>query len=86
MHVSGAVQVPCAPQAGVQIGVLQVAPVHPLLQVQTPDEQLEFVPQLEPSLFTGFEQTPVEVLQVPTSWHESKAEQTTELLPVQLPL
>ena len=42
--------------------------------------------QLVPSLLAGFEQTPVEVLQVPTSWHESKAEQTTDLLPVQLPL
>ena len=86
MQLLGAVQVPCPPQAGEHIGVLHVAPVHPVLQVQRPDVQLAFVPQLAPSLLAGFEQTPVEVLQVPTSWHESKAEQTTELLPVQLPL
>ena len=86
MQVLGAVQVPCPPQVGEQTGVVHVAPVHPVLQVQAPDKQLAFVPQLVPSLLAGFEQTPVEVLQVPTSWHESKAEHVTGLAPVQVPL
>jgi hypothetical protein len=33
----------------------------------------------------GFEQTPVEVLQVPTVWQTSSAAQTTGLVPVQVP-
>jgi hypothetical protein len=33
----------------------------------------------------GFEQVPVEGLQVPASWHESEATQTTGFAPVQAP-
>ena len=66
VQVLGAVQLPFT-QAGEQTGVVHVAPVHPVLQVQIPDEQLAFVPQLVPLLLVGFEQTPVEVLQVPAS-------------------
>ena len=65
MQVLGAVQVPCPPQVGKQTGVVHVAPVHPVLQVQRPDEQLAFVPQLKPLAAFGFEQVPVEGLQVP---------------------
>ena len=85
VQVLGAVQLPFT-QDGEQIGVLQVAPVQPVLQVQRPDEQLAFVPQLVPSLLVGFEQTPVEVLQVPAVWHASEAEPVTVLAPVQVPL
>jgi hypothetical protein len=35
--------------------------------------------------FVGFEQTPVDVLHVPTSWHWSLAVQTTGFEPVQVP-
>jgi hypothetical protein len=41
--------------------------------------------QLAPSVLFGFEQTPVPVLHVPTSWHWSKAEHTTGLAPVHAP-
>ena len=34
MHILGEVQVPCPPQVGEQTGVLQVAPVQPVLHVQ----------------------------------------------------
>jgi hypothetical protein len=40
---------------------------------------------VEPSIFAGFEQVPVEGLQVPTSWHWLEAVQTTGLAPVQVP-
>ena len=39
-----------------------------------------------PFVFSGFEQTPVDVLQVPTSWHWSKATQVTGFPPVQVPV
>jgi hypothetical protein len=38
-----------------------------------------------PSIFAGVEQTPVVVLQVPTSWHWSNAVHTTGLLPLHTP-
>jgi hypothetical protein len=38
-----------------------------------------------PFAFGGFEQTPLEVLQTPTSWHWSSAVQITGLLPVHTP-
>jgi hypothetical protein len=41
--------------------------------------------QVEPLALFGFEQTPVPVLQVPTSWHWSLAVQTTGFDPVQIP-
>jgi hypothetical protein len=41
--------------------------------------------QLVPSAIGGFEQIPVEVLQVPCVWHWSGAGQTTGFAPVQTP-
>jgi hypothetical protein len=40
----------------------------------------------EPFALAGFEQMPVDVLQVPALWHWSEAVQTTGLAPVQVPL
>src|SRR6185295_20033934 len=42
--------------------------------------------QGEPFVFCGFEQAPVFVSQVPTVWHWSCAEQTTEFPPLHTPL
>lgn len=42
------------------------------------------VEQVEPSVFAGLEQTPVDASQVPASWHSSRAVQTTGA-PAQLP-
>jgi hypothetical protein len=39
-----------------------------------------------PSAFAGFEQIPVDVLHVPTSWHWSWATQLTGFPPVQAPV
>ena len=39
----------------------------------------------EPSVFVGFEHTPVDVLHVPALWHWSDAEQTTGFEPVHTP-
>jgi hypothetical protein len=41
--------------------------------------------QLTPSAFAGFEQTPVPVSHVPTSWHWSLAVHVTAFAPVQVP-
>src|SRR2546425_837211 len=62
-----------------------------LLPVQTPERQesvwVQALPSLQavPSGASGFEQTPVEGLQVPATWHWSLAVQATGLLPVQTP-
>jgi hypothetical protein len=59
--------------------------------VQVPDWQLspwvQALPSLQavPLVFAGFEQRPVEVLQVPTTWHWSWAVQVTGVPPVQAP-
>jgi len=59
--------------------------------VQTPAWQVSVCVQELPSLqvvpfaLGGFEQTPVPVLHVPTSWHWSEAVQTTGLAPAQRP-
>jgi hypothetical protein len=59
--------------------------------VQEPPWHASPVVQLFPSLHAvpsasvGFEQTPVDVLQVPTAWHWSCAVHVTGLPPVQLP-
>ena len=59
--------------------------------VHTPAWQVSVWVQAFPSLqevpfaFCGFEQTPVDVLQTPTSWHESLAVHTTGLEPVHTP-
>jgi hypothetical protein len=56
-----------------------------------PDWQVSVWVQALPSVhdvplaFSGFEQTPVEVLQVPTSWHWSCATHVTGFAPVQVP-
>jgi len=42
--------------------------------------------QAVPLTFAGFEQTPVDELQVPASWHWSDAVQVTGLPPEQAPL
>jgi hypothetical protein len=42
--------------------------------------------QVVPSVAVGFEQTPVEELQVPATWHWSEAVQVTGFEPVQTPL
>jgi hypothetical protein len=41
--------------------------------------------QAEPLGFAGFEHTPVAVSQVPATWHWSRAEQITGLVPTQDP-
>src|SRR5438876_5695839 len=41
--------------------------------------------QAVPLAAFGFEQTPVDVLQVPATWHWSEAVQTTGFEPVQVP-
>ena len=62
-----------------------------LLPVQTPPTQVSVCVQgllslqVVPSGRLGLEQTPVDVLQVPTLWHWSSAVQMTGLLPVQTP-
>ena len=59
--------------------------------VQVPDWQVSVWVQALPSLhvvpfaFAGFEHTPVEVLQIPSVWHWSDAEQTTGFAPLQTP-
>ena len=59
--------------------------------VQVPDWQVSVWVQGLPSLhvvpfaFAGFEHTPVEVLQIPSVWHWSDAEQTTGFAPLQTP-
>jgi len=59
--------------------------------VQAPDWHVSVCVQALPSLHAvpfalfGFEQTPVPVLHVPTSWHWSRAVQTTGFEPVQVP-
>jgi hypothetical protein len=59
--------------------------------VHTPDWQASVCVQAFPSVqlvplaLGGFEQIPVEVLQTPTSWHWSRAVQTTGVLPVHTP-
>jgi hypothetical protein len=59
--------------------------------LQVPDWQVSVCVHASPSLqavpfaLTGFEQTPVLVLQVPASWHWSSAAHTTGLPPVQAP-
>jgi hypothetical protein len=61
------------------------------LPLQTPARQLSVcvheLPSLHdaPSLFSGLEHTPVEVLQTPASWHWSLAAQATGLAPVHTP-
>jgi hypothetical protein len=61
------------------------APVHaPLWQVSVCVQALPSL-QLSPFAFAGFEQTPVDGLQVPASWHWSDAVQTTGFVPVQVP-
>jgi len=60
--------------------------------VQTPVWQVSVCVHAFPSLHAvplaafGFEQTPVDVLQVPATWHGSLAVQTTGFEPVQTPL
>jgi hypothetical protein len=62
-----------------------------LPDVQVPTWQVSVEVQALPSLqaepfgLAGLEQIPVDVLQVPTSWHWSDAVQTTGLAPVQAP-
>jgi hypothetical protein len=59
--------------------------------LQAPDWQVSVCVHASPSLqavpfaLTGFEQTPVPVLQVPASWHWSSAVHTTGFAPVHAP-
>jgi hypothetical protein len=59
--------------------------------VQAPDWQVSVrvhaLPSLQatPSALLGFEQTPVEVSQVPTTWHWSTAVHTTGFPPEHVP-
>jgi hypothetical protein len=87
MAFEGAVQLwhelPLPPQAAVcvpgwqvllwQQPVLQLCIVHE----HTPLTQTTPVPHDVPSDLIGFEHTPVDGAQVPTSWHESSAVQVT---------
>jgi hypothetical protein len=63
-----------------------------LLPVQTPAWQLSVCVQALPSLqvssfgFAGFEQAPLDGLQVPASWHWSDAVHVFALAPVQMPV
>lgn len=76
-------ELPPEPQAEVCVPAWQVLPwQQPLAQLCTvhthvPLMQTTPVPHEEPSDFTGFEHTPVDGEQVPTSWHESSAVQVT---------
>jgi hypothetical protein len=62
-----------------------------LLPTQTPAAQVSVCvhaspsTHVEPSALAGFEQLPVEVSQVPASWHVSLAVHVTALLPTQVP-
>jgi hypothetical protein len=62
------------------------APVQmPLWQVSVWVHALASL-QAEPFVFAGFEQTPVDGLQVPTSWHWSDAVQVTAVPATQVPV
>jgi hypothetical protein len=80
LHVPGLWQESGTPQttgfAPVQMPLWQVSVwVHALASLQT-----------EPFVFAGFEQRPVDGLQVPTSWHWSDAVQVTAVPGTQVPV
>ena len=82
------------PEASTQLSTVQVMLSLQLIAVPaqlpavhtSPEVQIKPSLQAVPFVFEGFEQTPVDGLQVPALWHWSGAGQTTGLAPVQVPL
>jgi hypothetical protein len=79
-------QVPATWQASAALQVTGLPPVQVPLRHWSVRVQALLSLQVVPSALFGLEQTPVELLQVPTLWHWSSAVHTTGLLPVQVPL
>ena len=80
-----ALHVPTAWHRSLAVHVTGLLPVHvPLWHVSVCVHAFPSL-QLVPFAATGFEQTPVDVLHVPTAWHWSLAVQVTGFAPTQAP-